>query len=62
VSKWAAISLFSRPSAAYKMTLALITSIYDDVYLRAIAWRIAFSSAVNKIVTGLILGITCSLC
>ncbi len=45
------------PSAAYRTILARMTSRYGDVYLRAIASRLARSSFVNSTSNGLFLGI-----
>lgn len=57
VSSRAAISSLSRPAAAYKAILALITALYDDVYCRAIASSLSRSAVERVIVHGLCLGI-----
>src|SRR6185437_5242424 len=56
VSKRAAIASLSRPSAAYSTILARITSLYGDVYLRAVDSSRARSAADNWMRYGHFLG------
>lgn len=57
VSSLSAISSFSRPLEAYKTIRARITSLYGDVYFRAMAFRRVLSIGVNCMIYGLFLGI-----